>query len=99
METEIIDARICGVILFSLVLICFRFRYAGGVLFKVYVIGNAIKVVRRYSLPDLGEGDQVGFGVKSFPRVSSAAATAEEADLDPEVAGMGLFLTPTDVPS
>lgn len=58
----------------------------GGVLFKVYVIGNAIKVVRRYSLPDLGEGDQVGFGVKSFPRVSSAAATAEEADLDPEVA-------------
>jgi inositol-1,3,4-trisphosphate 5/6-kinase/inositol-tetrakisphosphate 1-kinase len=59
----------------------------------VYVIGDAIKVVRRYSLPDLGEGDQVSFGVKSFPRVSSAAATVEEADLDPEVAGsVGLTL-------
>ena len=61
----------------------------GGVLFKVYVIGDAIKVVRRYSLPDLGEGDQVSYGVKAFPRVSSAAATVEEADLDPEVAGSG----------
>ncbi|KAG0620929.1 hypothetical protein M758_4G255600 [Ceratodon purpureus] len=57
----------------------------GGVLFKVYVIGDAIKVVRRFSLPDLSEKD-MGYGVKSFPRVSSAAATADEADLDPEAA-------------
>lgn len=57
MEIEIIDVRICGVILFSFVLICFRFCYVGGVLFKVYVIGNVIKVVWRYFLFDLGEGD------------------------------------------
>lgn len=63
--------------------------HSGGVLFKVYVIGDAIKVLRRYSLPDLGEGDQVSLGVKSFPRVSSAAASAEGADLDPVVAGNG----------
>ena len=56
----------------------------------MYVIGDAIKVVRRYSLPDLSEKD-LGFGVKSFPRVSSAAATADEADLDPEAAG-AIFL-------
>lgn len=60
----------------------------GGVLFKVYVIGDAIKVVRRYSLPDLEEGEKVGYGLKSFPRVSCAAATAEEADLDPEAGGI-----------
>lgn len=57
----------------------------GAVLFKVYVIGDGIKVVRRFSLPDLSEKD-MGFGVKSFPRVSCAAATANEADLDPEAA-------------
>lgn len=54
----------------------------------MYVVGDAIKVVRRYSLPDLEEGEKVGYGLKSFPRVSCAAATAEEADLDPEAGGI-----------
>jgi hypothetical protein len=76
---------------FILVLLCthpFCNIFTGGVLFKVYVIGDAIKVVRRYSLPDLEEGEKVGYGLKSFPRVSCAAATAEEADLDPEAGGI-----------
>eukprot|EP00250_Pteridium_aquilinum_P019522 c24464_g1_i2 orf=228-1421(-) len=55
----------------------------GGVLFKVYIVGDSIKVVRRFSLPDQ---KQVGNGVIPFPRVSSAAASADDADLDPEVA-------------
>lgn len=66
----------------------FGYIFTGGVLFKVYVVGDAIKVVRRYSLPDLEEGEKVGYGLKSFPRVSCAAATAEEADLDPEAGGI-----------
>ena len=76
----------------GLVLILLHHLPTGGILFKVYVVGDAIKVIRRFSLPDLNEKD-LGFGVESFPRVSSAAATADEADLDPEAAGVVFILT------
>ncbi|KAL2505581.1 Inositol-tetrakisphosphate 1-kinase 3 [Abeliophyllum distichum] len=59
----------------------------GGVLFKVYIVGEAIKVVRRFSLPDVSNCDlSKNAGVYHFPRVSCAAASADEADLDPCVA-------------
>ncbi|KAL2529370.1 Inositol-tetrakisphosphate 1-kinase 3 [Forsythia ovata] len=59
----------------------------GGVLFKVYIVGEAIKVVRRFSLPDVNNCDlSKNAGVYRFPRVSCAAASADEADLDPCVA-------------
>lgn len=59
----------------------------GGVMFKVYVVGNAIKVVRRFSLPDVCKRELSKYaGVFQFPRVSCAAASADEADLDPGVA-------------
>ncbi|XP_042509362.1 inositol-tetrakisphosphate 1-kinase 3-like isoform X1 [Macadamia integrifolia] len=59
----------------------------GGVLFKVYIVGEAIKVVRRFSLPDIDERELLcNAGVYRFPRVSCAAASADEADLDPCVA-------------
>ncbi|KAG8369151.1 hypothetical protein BUALT_Bualt15G0121500 [Buddleja alternifolia] len=59
----------------------------GGVLFKVYIVGEAIKVVRRFSLPDVSKRElSKNAGVYRFPRVSSAAASADEADLDPCVA-------------
>lgn len=60
----------------------------GGVLFKVYIVGEAIKVVRRYSLPDVSKRElKKNAGVYRFPRVSCAAASADEADLDPHIAG------------
>ncbi|OVA07349.1 Inositol-tetrakisphosphate 1-kinase [Macleaya cordata] len=59
----------------------------GGVLFKVYIVGEAIKVVRRFSLPDVDESEVINNpGVFRFPRVSCAAASADDADLDPCVA-------------
>lgn len=59
----------------------------GGVMFKVYVVGDAIKVVRRFSLPDVCKRELSKYaGVFQFPRVSGAAASADEADLDPGVA-------------
>ncbi|XP_073149076.1 inositol-tetrakisphosphate 1-kinase 4-like isoform X3 [Henckelia pumila] len=59
----------------------------GGVLFKVYVVGESVKVVRRFSLPDITKCDLPKIsGVFRFPRVSCAAASADEADLDPAVA-------------
>ncbi|KAL1564709.1 Inositol-tetrakisphosphate 1-kinase 3 [Salvia divinorum] len=59
----------------------------GGVLFKVYIVGEAIKVVRRYSLPNVSKYElSKSAGVYHFPRVSCAAASADEADLDPRVA-------------
>ncbi|KAK4428721.1 Inositol-tetrakisphosphate 1-kinase [Sesamum alatum] len=59
----------------------------GGVLFKVYIVGEAIKVVRRFSLPDVSNRElSKNAGVYRFPRVSCAAASADEADLDPFVA-------------
>ncbi|KAL9685083.1 hypothetical protein QQ045_022530 [Rhodiola kirilowii] len=59
----------------------------GGILFKVYVVGEAIKVVRRFSLPDVTKSELSKIsGVFRFPRVSCASESAEEAELDPEVA-------------
>ncbi|CAA0809086.1 Inositol-tetrakisphosphate 1-kinase 3 [Striga hermonthica] len=56
----------------------------GGVLFKVYIVGEAIKVVRRFSLPDVSKRElSKTAGVYRFPRVSCSAASADEADLDP----------------
>ena len=61
----------------------------GGVLFKVYIVGEAIKVVRRFSLPDVTKRElSKNAGVFRFPRVSCAAASADDADLDPSVAGI-----------
>lgn len=66
--------------------------HAGGILFKVYVVGDYVRVVRRFSLPDVQEGEQVRNGVMPFPRVSCAAESAEEAYaagiLDPQAAGI-----------
>ncbi|KDP41554.1 hypothetical protein JCGZ_15961 [Jatropha curcas] len=59
----------------------------GGVMFKVYIVGEAIKVVRRFSLPDVCKRELANnAGVFRFPRVSCAAASADNADLDPGVA-------------
>lgn len=59
----------------------------GGVLFKVFVVGDVIRVVRRFSLPNVSnvEKEEVA-GVFQFPRVSSAAASVDKTDLDPRVA-------------
>jgi len=59
----------------------------GGILFKVYIVGETIQVVRRFSLPDfntydLGNND----GIFRFPRVSCATNNAEDADVDPCIA-------------
>lgn len=65
-----------------------NFVDVGGVLFKVYIVGEAIKVVRRFSLPDVTKRElSKNAGVFRFPRVSCAAASADDADLDPCVAG------------
>lgn len=57
-------------------------------LFKVYIIGESIKVVKRFSLPDVCKRELSKIaGVFPFPRVSCASASADGADLDPAVAG------------
>ncbi|WCJ35630.1 Inositol-tetrakisphosphate 1-kinase 1 [Euphorbia peplus] len=59
----------------------------GGVMFKVYIVGETIKVVRRFSLPDVCKLEMSkNAGVFRFPRVSCAAASADNADLDPGIA-------------
>ncbi|XP_065870892.1 inositol-tetrakisphosphate 1-kinase 4-like [Euphorbia lathyris] len=58
----------------------------GGLLFKIYIVGEAIKVVRRFSLPNVTKCSLAKeAGVFRFPRVSSAAASADDADLDPSI--------------
>ncbi|CAN4095305.1 unnamed protein product [Withania somnifera] len=43
----------------------------GGVLFKVFIVGEAIKVVRRFSLPDVSKRElSNNSGFFHFPRVS-----------------------------
>ncbi|KAL2324303.1 hypothetical protein Fmac_023361 [Flemingia macrophylla] len=59
----------------------------GGLLFKIYIVGEAIKVVRRFSLPNISKRELSKVaGVFRFPRVSCAAASADDADLDPNIA-------------
>ncbi|GJN08564.1 hypothetical protein PR202_ga26502 [Eleusine coracana subsp. coracana] len=59
----------------------------GGILFKVYIIGESIQVVRRFSLPDVNTYELLNnVGVYRLPRVSCAAASADAADLDPLIA-------------
>ncbi|KAG2704795.1 hypothetical protein I3760_05G021800 [Carya illinoinensis] len=59
----------------------------GGILFKVYIVGEIIKVVRRFSLPNVSKRElEKVAGVFRFPRVSSSAASADDADLEPSVA-------------
>ncbi|KAI3667153.1 hypothetical protein L6452_42201 [Arctium lappa] len=54
-----------------------------GVLFKLYIVGDAIKVVRHFSLPDVSKRElSRSVGVFRFSRVSSAAQSADDADLD-----------------
>ncbi|CAI9771330.1 unnamed protein product [Fraxinus pennsylvanica] len=68
----------------ELPLVLQEFINHGGVMFKVYIVGEAIKVVRRFSLPDVSKRElSKNAGVYRFPRVSCAAASADEADLDP----------------
>ncbi|XP_073105149.1 inositol-tetrakisphosphate 1-kinase 1 isoform X3 [Elaeis guineensis] len=59
----------------------------GGVLFKVYIVGEMIKVMRRFSLPDVNKHEILNnAGVFRVPRVSCAAASADDVDLDPVIA-------------
>jgi inositol-1,3,4-trisphosphate 5/6-kinase/inositol-tetrakisphosphate 1-kinase len=54
----------------------------------VYIIGEAIQVVRRFSVPDVNTYDLLNnVGIYRLPRVSCAAASADHADLDPRIAG------------
>ncbi|CAI8587277.1 unnamed protein product [Vicia faba] len=59
----------------------------GGLLFKIYIVGETIKVVRRFSLPNVSKNELLDVdGLFRFPRVSCAAASADDADLDPNIA-------------
>ncbi|KQJ96196.1 inositol-tetrakisphosphate 1-kinase 1 [Brachypodium distachyon] len=59
----------------------------GGILFKVYIVGETIRVVRRFSLPDVNAYDmENNDGIFRFPRVSCATNNAEDADIDPCIA-------------
>jgi hypothetical protein len=39
---------------------------AGSVLFKVYIVGDQIRVAQRFSLPDVQEGEDICSGVIPF---------------------------------
>ena len=69
---------------------------AGGVLFKVYIVGNTIKVVHGFSLRDVDESASLSYGVIPFPGVSSASASANDLDLDPHVGGEVFFCSLLD---
>ncbi|XP_045814217.1 inositol-tetrakisphosphate 1-kinase 3-like isoform X4 [Trifolium pratense] len=59
----------------------------GGLLFKIYIVGETIKVVRRFSLPNVSKHELLDVdGLFRLPRVSCAAASADDADLDPNIA-------------
>ncbi|KAJ3703485.1 hypothetical protein LUZ61_007190 [Rhynchospora tenuis] len=59
----------------------------GGVVFKVYIVGDTVKAVRRQSLPNVDRRNLGNTeGIIPFPRVSCAAAPADEANLEPGVA-------------
>ena len=75
-------------VIYRMYLYSFVLVHEGGVMFKVFVVGDIIKVVRRFSLPNVSSNCEKAKanGVFKFPRVSSAAASADNADLEPSVA-------------
>ncbi|KAG6474116.1 hypothetical protein ZIOFF_068040 [Zingiber officinale] len=78
----------CSLSMLDPPLVLQEFINHGGILFKVYIVGEAVKVVRRFSLPDVDKREQLSNkGAFRFPRVSCAAASADDADLDPSIAG------------
>jgi inositol-1,3,4-trisphosphate 5/6-kinase/inositol-tetrakisphosphate 1-kinase len=67
--------------------------HTGGILFKVYIVGETVRVVRRFSLPDVNDDDmENNEGIFRFPRVSCATNNAEDADVDPCIAGEASLL-------
>eukprot|EP00271_Cylindrocystis_brebissonii_P006191 TRINITY_DN18836_c0_g1_i1.p1 TRINITY_DN18836_c0_g1~~TRINITY_DN18836_c0_g1_i1.p1 ORF type:complete len:385 (-),score=45.03 TRINITY_DN18836_c0_g1_i1:1149-2303(-) len=54
----------------------------GGVLFKAYVVGENVRVVKRLSLPDVKEGELRPNGLISFPRISSSHVAQTPLALD-----------------
>ncbi|XVF36498.1 hypothetical protein REPUB_Repub19eG0063600 [Reevesia pubescens] len=59
----------------------------GCVLFKVYIVGEAIKEVGRFSLPNVTKRELSKIaGIFRFPRVYCAGASADDVDLDPSMA-------------
>jgi inositol-1,3,4-trisphosphate 5/6-kinase/inositol-tetrakisphosphate 1-kinase len=55
----------------------------GGVVFKVYVVGDHVKCVKRRSLPDVPEeklNDNTTEGLLSFSQISNSARNEEEED-------------------
>ena len=67
--------------------------HAGGILFKVYIVGETVRVVRRFSLPDVSDYDmENNEGIFPFPRVSCATNNAEDADIDPCISGEASLL-------
>ncbi|XP_042440644.1 inositol-tetrakisphosphate 1-kinase 3-like isoform X1 [Zingiber officinale] len=77
----------CSLSMLDPPLVLQEFINHGGILFKVYIVGEAVKVVRRFSLPDVDKREQLSNkGAFRFPRVSCAAASADDADLDPSIA-------------
>ena len=47
----------------------------------VYIVGDIVKVVHRFSLPDVDESESLGYGVMPLPRVSRATTSVDEEDL------------------
>ena len=66
----------------------------GGVLFKVYIVGETIKVVKCFSLLDdvCKRELSKNVGVYHVPGVSYAVASIDDANLDPCVVGEPSFL-------
>eukprot|EP00850_Spirogloea_muscicola_P018621 SM000172S03094 [mRNA] locus=s172:280264:282544:- [translate_table: standard] len=53
----------------------------GAVIFKVYVVGDYVKCVRRRSLPDVGKEDlNECDGVKPFSQISNASSTGKTGE-------------------
>ncbi|CAN6449995.1 unnamed protein product [Victoria cruziana] len=64
----------------------------GGILFKVYIVGETFRVVKRFSLPDVENCEQSrNVGLMPLPRVSFTAASAVGTNLDPNVADLPPF--------
>ncbi|XP_049931611.1 inositol-tetrakisphosphate 1-kinase 2-like [Nymphaea colorata] len=69
-----------------------KFVNHGGVLFKVYVVGETFKVVGCFSLPDVENSEQShNVGLVPLPRVSFTSASTVGAYLDPHVADLSPF--------
>ena len=74
----------------------------GGVIFKVYVVGDHVKCVKRKSLPDISEGTLISMapeeGLLLFKQISNLIAKNDSSEVEGYISGVEKLVEAAEMP-